>query len=70
MSIVTEISDSLRSAAVVAYQKGSHNDRDLAESLGVFPTAVKRMISEPEWPIERSIRFLEALGRDVEMQVH
>lgn len=69
MSITADISSDLRAVAVRRYKSGEKSDDDLACLLGVLPTTIQRMLSEPDWSIERGIRFLEALGCHVEMKV-
>lgn len=69
MSITAEVSSTLRSEAVRALRESGRTALEVAISLGVFQTAVERMLTEPDWPIERSLRLLEVLGHGVEMRV-
>lgn len=69
LSITTDVAETLRSAAVGAVRESGMTYLEIATSLGVFQTAVERMILEPYWPVERSLRILEVLGHQVEMRV-
>lgn len=69
MSDATTISTELRKQAQAAYHKVNAPAEAIANALGLFPSAVDRVMSRDDWTIERGVRVLNALGYDVKMSV-
>jgi hypothetical protein len=66
---VTDISTQLRDGAMAAMAETGVTDDELARDLGTYPVAINVMRQQRDWPIDRSLRVLEALGRGVEVRV-
>ncbi len=69
MSKPEDIASRLRTKAITVYEQHTVDEATLAAKLEVFPSAIRRMLWQETWPVERSIRFLDALGIDVEISL-
>ena len=69
MSDPAALATEIRDKAVACWTAAGKPRATLADRLGVFPSGVDRIMSDPTWTLERGILVLDAFGVDVNVTV-
>ena len=59
------VGEKLRSYVLSEIEKRSMDEGDLAEVLGLFPVAARKLVERESWSLETGIRVAESLGLDL-----